>query len=349
MKLPKIPEFDFTDRTFLKGLSYVFNTFMVITEIFYLIVFVKYEVKPLIWVVLLNFTLSTLSYFLIKKMQLYAWVCIVYFICIDILTIGTIVLGFGYGFQYFSISLITIAFYIYYISAKLFNRKIDPFLFTVFLIVVLYFVSYGINQILGNLYAINPVIERIFFIYNSMTVFFLLISYMGLYIRTIFEKEKQLEQMALVDKLTGLYNRHYLLSYIENIEPEQIDDYWVAIIDIDNFKKVNDVYGHNCGDHVLRTVASTTMSVCEKCTVCRWGGEEFVILAPQSDQKVMILETLREKIAATLMSYEDQNLYITVTIGTEKYSDKYNTDQWIDAADSKLYIGKNNGKNQVVW
>src|SRR5574344_1378079 len=134
---------------------------MVITEIFYLIVFVKYEVKLLIWVVILNFTLSSLSYFLIKKMQLYAWVCIVYFICIDILTIGTIVLGFGYGFQYFSISLITIAFYIYYISAKLFNRKIDPFLFTVLLIVVLYFVSYGINQILGNLYAINPVIERI--------------------------------------------------------------------------------------------------------------------------------------------------------------------------------------------
>ncbi len=344
-----IPKLDFTDRNVLTGLAYMFNNFMVFTEILYFIVFIKYQVNVLSTVVIINFILSTTSYLLIHKRKLYIWVCIVYFICMDIMTTGAIALGFGYGFQYFSISLITLSFYIYYIGKKLFKQKFDPFLCTTFITIILYFVSYSVNQKYGSLYEINPVMERIFFTYNSITVFTVLISYMALYIRTIFQKEKKLEQMALMDKLTGLYNRHYLISYIEEIQSKDINDYWVAIIDIDNFKKVNDIYGHNCGDHVLKTIALTIKSVCDKSTICRWGGEEFVILAHQSDQKVQILETLRVQIASTLIRYDDQELSVTVTIGTEKYSDKYNTDQWIDSADSKLYIGKNNGKNQVVW
>lgn len=87
---------------------------------------------------------------------------------------------------------------------------------------------------------------------------------------------------------------------------------------------------------------------CKDCIVCRWGGEEFIILSISKNCTTDLLETLRKKIADEKFRFEGNELRITVTIGVSDYDDSLTNDAWISKADEKLYFGKSNGKNQVV-
>ena len=334
----------------IRKMSILFNHFMVFCELFFLIFFILAGFYKIIWVVCLNMTLTAIGYYWLKKSQMQKWVTSVYFICLDIMTAGTAGVGFGYGFYLYTLSMITVAFYIYYVGQKYYKEQptLDPKLTTILCIISYYF-SYIFIKVHGPIYDKGETAETIFFVFNSIVVIVILTVYMSIFVRTIIKTEKELEEMALIDKLTGLYNRHYILSYIEKINKENLNDYWIAILDIDNFKKVNDVYGHNCGDYVLQNVAQTAKNTCSDCTVCRWGGEEFIILAPDDKCENDILEKLREAIAGLHMNYENQDIKVTVTIGTEDYSENYGVDEWISYADQKLYLGKHSGKNKVVY
>ena len=119
--------------------------------------------------------------------------------------------------------------------------------------------------------------------------------------------------------------------------------------DIDNFKKINDTYGHNGGDEVLKAVSERMKAVCTGCDTSRWGGEEFLILCtgPLSDVKAM-LETLRSTIESEPIHYEDMNIPVTLTIGFAGRKKQQSVDEWINTADNNLYYGKTNGKNVVI-
>ena len=111
---------------------------------------------------------------------------------------------------------------------------------------------------------------------------------------------------------------------------------------------MNDTYGHNCGDYILKQVAFITKKTCKDCIVCRWGGEEFIILSTLRDNKTDVLDELRSKIESEKFSFEGNELHITVTIGATNYESGFSNERWISQADEKLYNGKTNGKNQVV-
>ena len=115
-----------------------------------------------------------------------------------------------------------------------------------------------------------------------------------------------------------------------------------------DFKTVNDTYGHLCGDSVLRKVAELVKQGCQDCIVCRWGGEEFIILSAKHKCSTDILETLRRRIASEEFSYDNVTFRITVTIGAAGYDSELTNDGWVSKADEKLYFGKTHGKNQVV-
>ena len=159
------------------------------------------------------------------------------------------------------------------------------------------------------------------------------------------KSEEKLEQMALIDNLTGLYNRHYLLAFLDHIETNAPEERWLAILDIDDFKKVNDTYGHNCGDMILHQVADIVKLTCRNCIVCRWGGEEFIILSNKRECSPDVLETLRQTIAEEEFKFENESIHITVTIGVAQFDGEPTNDGWISKADERLYHGKKNGKN----
>ena len=157
---------------------------------------------------------------------------------------------------------------------------------------------------------------------------------------------------AHLDALTGLYNRRYASIIFGEIQSdiEQHDAWCVAMIDIDDFKRVNDRYGHDFGDAVLIKLAEIMRTALRKTDyVFRWGGEEFLILLRtfDIDDAYRTLQKMREKINEVETSFEGQPVSVTVTIGLSKCSEG-NIEESIKVSDRNLYRGKRAGKNVII-
>lgn len=165
--------------------------------------------------------------------------------------------------------------------------------------------------------------------------------------KIILEFEKNLAKKATYDRLTGLVNRRYLdtLTYSKTKS-------CIAILDIDSFKSINDTYGHETGDEVLKKLSDVLKAYEIKYNVkaIRWGGEEFVIVDENEDYKgfTRILEELRNEIEHALIVSDDYAINYTITIGVAYYKEAPTYKELLSLADARLYVGKNNGKNKVV-
>ena len=162
----------------------------------------------------------------------------------------------------------------------------------------------------------------------------------------------RLQQMAHTDVLTELPNRRYANDYLEQqwAMAERSDRPLSCMsIDVDFFKKVNDVYGHKVGDDVLKHVAQILRSSARKQDmVCRYGGEEFLVICPdaQLDQAYQYAERLRQNVA---VENGPLNLTVTVSIGVaSKAPALLNAEMLLQLADKRLYIAKEMGRNRTV-
>ncbi len=166
------------------------------------------------------------------------------------------------------------------------------------------------------------------------------------------EKNNELNILAITDSLTGIYNR-MKLDKVLNEEVKRCDRYGgnfsVIIIDIDNFKSVNDTYGHQLGDIILSEFSHIVSNTVRETDVLgRWGGEEFLILSPQTDKKGAF--NLAEKIRQAVETYSFTRINkITASFGAASYIKNDQSQTLIERADKALYIAKKNGKNQVKF
>ncbi len=164
----------------------------------------------------------------------------------------------------------------------------------------------------------------------------------------------QTRYMSVTDPLTGLYNRRH---FEDNLEREFLraarydSKLSFAIIDVDYFKKVNDTYGHSCGDYVLKEVAYLILQTFRKTDmVFRYGGEEFAVIITETpiDKAVIPLERLRKSINEYKFCYNGQSLTVTVSIGAaEVTKDMQSVHSLFEDADKALYKAKENGRNQI--
>lgn len=166
----------------------------------------------------------------------------------------------------------------------------------------------------------------------------------------------EVQQLATLDPLTGLYNRRHFFALAER-EYERVLRYRhalsVILLDVDNFKKVNDTYGHRVGDEVLRQVACQCMALLRAIDIVgRYGGEEFIGIIPETDLQdaAQVAERLRQQITQTSIELEHVTLSVTVSLGVASwpYDNAINLDVLIDRADQALYLAKHLGKNRVV-
>ncbi|MBR1471901.1 MAG: GGDEF domain-containing protein [Lachnospiraceae bacterium] len=163
-----------------------------------------------------------------------------------------------------------------------------------------------------------------------------------------------LERMANIDTLTGLSNRRHMNEHLAKLVFEYNRSgktFTMAIGDIDFFKKVNDTYGHDTGDHVLSTAADIFRNFMkDKGRVARWGGEEFLFAFENMtmDKAYDKLDELRRTIENTPMDFKDYHFHISMTYGMEEYNSRLGIEATINRADAKLYKGKQSGRNQVV-
>lgn len=167
---------------------------------------------------------------------------------------------------------------------------------------------------------------------------------------TIHNQELHVE--AGTDPLTGLPNRRALLDVVEDYRKNNPDaQFCVAIADIDFFKRVNDTYGHNCGDYTLKTLAKLFMDAAEsKYTVCRWGGEEFCFFlqGQNLDEAGIVVRDLHHAVRKMPLHFDGIDFSITITIGVEENDFHSSMEEIFNQADRKLYMGKANGRDQVV-
>jgi len=167
---------------------------------------------------------------------------------------------------------------------------------------------------------------------------------------SLLNKSKKYEEMASTDSLTGLYNRGkflevYLSSYKTMLERGNSMSF--ILVDIDYFKKVNDTYGHNVGDEVLVLIAYELQKTLRNIDiVCRWGGEEFVVLLPATEVEnaVALAEKLREHIEALVLQKVER---VTASFGVTKVYVEDDIKSVVERADKALYEAKKSGRNMV--
>jgi diguanylate cyclase (GGDEF)-like protein len=166
----------------------------------------------------------------------------------------------------------------------------------------------------------------------------------------------RLEHQSIRDGLTDLFNRHFMeISLDREIRraTRNNTDLSILMLDVDHFKKFNDTYGHEAGDSILREVAL----IFRRCVraediVCRYGGEEFVVILPETTPETALqkAETIRAHVSQLRLRFRNEALReVTISIGVATYPQSGNTlEEMLRAADRALYAAKHGGRNQVV-
>lgn len=165
-----------------------------------------------------------------------------------------------------------------------------------------------------------------------------------------------LKRLANVDPLTGLKNRrcmmNFLKEHVESNDAIKTEKAVIVIGDIDFFKRFNDHYGHACGDEVLTQLSALFMDYMEgKGEAARWGGEEFLLVFTDCSlqQGIEYMDNLIHRIRLMDIRYGGEVLHVTMTFGMSEYDPNRTVDAIINNADKKLYFGKQNGRNRVVY
>jgi len=163
-------------------------------------------------------------------------------------------------------------------------------------------------------------------------------------------KNKKLEKLAVTDGLTGLFNKRHLLQVLEReitVAKRYNHHLSVVMIDIDFFKKVNDTYGHQAGDHVLVKISNTIANTLRATDmVGRYGGEEFIVILPNEKEEGAINAAERIRHNVENLEWVEAGMHITISCGV--CSDIYSSTNIIECADRNLYAAKENGRNRVV-
>ena len=169
-----------------------------------------------------------------------------------------------------------------------------------------------------------------------------------------YQLREKLEYRANHDSLTGLLNRRAITEFAEQQIPRHLatgQPLCCALIDLDNFKSINDRYGHHVGDEVLQHFATTCQrALRHNDLICRWGGEEFMLLLPETtlEQAQMITERLRRHIPVFNLATQNKPLRYTASMGIALLRpDNEDLDTLLSRADRALYAAKHNGRNRV--
>ena len=258
--------------------------------------------------------------------------------------LGTVLIGWGSGFHYFLLMFIPALF----VSMRARSAWIYAGLLWVYyvgLYVLMWFISPLQPISSSSLLAVH--------VFN-LTVVFCMFGYLALfYVVTVTRAHKSLARMATTDSLTGLFNRRHMIELAEKIlarHHRRPSNLTLMLMDIDHFKQVNDLYGHDTGDRVLEAVSqSLQCSMREQDFIGRWGGEEFLSILPDTDfsQATDSAERIRKAVQALEIYSNGKKVSVTLSIGVTQYRAEEVLSDAIARADYALYEGKSSGRNRV--
>lgn len=191
-----------------------------------------------------------------------------------------------------------------------------------------------------------------------LIVYLLAYSVARIGMKQVGEAEERLREQAMIDALTGIFNRGELMSRAEE-EVSRINRHGsdggngelsLILIDIDHFKQVNDTYGHQAGDSVLRQLPDLIKKGLRLYDILgRYGGEEFLIVLPNAKliEANVVAERIRNYVAEETINYKKQSLSVTISLGVSTITPGTNLTEAIHLADQALYLAKEKGRNRV--
>lgn len=296
------------------------------------------------------------SFEYIRKKLFGKYILVIYFEVWIHMIIASFVLGWDCGFYLYSFPLMVGIFYSVYLGKIIqisYRRSIILSIMSAIVFSIIRVITYFSTPF----YKLDIHILFLFFWANVIIDFAFIILFMIDFVKTAVKSESILQGLAMQDELTGLYNRHMMKAILEvtyENSNKQNTNFFVAILDIDDFKNVNDTYGHNGGDYVLQQIGKIMRKATELDTlntiVCRWGGEEFLILQKKYDYKNSYdqIINISNIISETTFLFENKEISVTVSGGFSQYKREYSIDDIIRIADTNLYKAKERGKNCIV-
>lgn len=262
-------------------------------------------------------------------------------------------LGWNVGVQHFLMVLLVLCFFSTY------NRLTVKGLYALFLCILrilFFYVFYRRTPHLELTSADGTILQII----NTITIFWCISMICSIFSNDgqkleskLVDYNAMLEKQANTDTLTGLYNRRKALEYMESlVEGNDHAELSVCICDIDFFKKVNDNYGHDFGDEVLREVSRVLREEMKSPHfAARWGGEEFLLLfvGCNGDEAFTRLSQLRLKIKSLRVKGGEAEVGVTMTFGLTEYDYGTDLNTSIKRADQNLYAGKEQGRDRIIY
>ena len=329
---------------------------LLMSHILYLAVFSILGVTPMIFFNIFSVVFYSVLIVILyrtefrKRLVLAALVEIMIHSCLGIYT-----MGWNMGFAMFLLFIMPIPFYMPL------KRLLTPYLFS--LVPLALFV--GMHELFGDsesaLYSFNdPFINNLLYCMNAVlgAAILLYISSIYMFEREIMKfklttKNERLQKLATIDPLTQLFNRRAMGEYLKLVQyncERTGKGYVVGLGDIDDFKQINDTYGHEAGDEALKQTAGIiARTVPAEGYAARWGGEEFLFVIPNVglEEGVDCAERIRTELIAKSFKADEQRFGVTITIGVSAGEAGDDIEKVISRADSRLYSGKESGKNKV--
>ena len=310
------------------------------------------RVTPMVYVNIASVICYGICFLLVAQERVRVYVLVTFAEIMIHVFLAVYYMGDGASFQLYCLGCMSIVLFTHYFAVHIGRKPVNGPLLSV-ACCAMYVIMMVFSRSHTPLYPLSYNEQYYLRVFNVLLMFLFILTFFSLLTLVASRNEVELAQQARYDNLTGLMNRRYLTEYMHEVhETENMENYWLAILDIDDFKMVNDQHGHLCGDFVLRSVAEIINDCCEDCMVCRWGGEEFMIVGTDHNHGVgmdALLENIRSTVAAKEFIYNDSiNLHLTVTMGAARYRSSDSMDMWVNLADTRLYNGKQTGKNKVV-
>lgn len=323
---------------------YIANIAYLIMHLLYFLLFIEHT-YILMYINAFCVLTYCLAFILIKKKKYYYFALCCGNIFIIFMSAATILCGMKAGFQLTLIGLCVVSFFTTYFSKARETRK--SIIWTI-LSAIIYI---GLNLYLNYhnpKYILDKRTYIILYTAHSIISFGIIVSYLVIFLDYAMNLEKRIIVQSRTDELTKLHNRYDLYNYLESIDDKT--NTFLSIYDIDDFKKINDYYGHVCGDFVLKELADISNSVLNDSFLSRYGGEEFIIITKNTNKEAISekLEELRKVVECHNFIFNGEAIHVTITIGSSEFIDGISIEGWIEKADSKMYQGKENGKNQLV-
>lgn len=313
---------------------------------FVLLVFFVVLGSPLqSWLNVFSITIYTIAYFLLKKRRNMLGLVL---ICAEVVvhvTLASLMAGWATGFHYYLLM---------FIPAIVVGGSWRQWTLPLIVLLLAYLGLHAVTETFAPLEPMTRSTLRILNAYN-IAIFFGMVSYAARYYYELErESKRKLRELATRDVLTGLFNRRHLkdLTLMEIVRARLAGEpLSLVLADIDDFKRINDSYGHEAGDLVLTRASELFRSACRaQDIIARWGGEEFLFVLPNTGPEgaVTFAERLCTLIGEMTVEHAGRTISFTLSMGVAILAEGENLDVAIRRADNALYLSKAEGRNRVT-